>query len=94
MPEKDLLAEGGGTQASAGVFIKYRGEQLLLTPEEIKQMVAHSADGLDPNCVAVIMKPILIDFRGSWPGRPRRFMLAGQTPPSSSSCWPGSAWCW
>ena len=80
MPEKDPLAEGGGTPASASVFIKYRGEQLPLTPEEIKQIVAHSVDGLDPNRVAVVLKPILIDQGKLTRMAKTSTVIAGQDP--------------
>jgi type III secretion protein J len=61
LPERDPLAETQQSKPSASVFIKYRGEHLPLTVEEIKQIVAHSVDGLDTSEVAVVMKPILID---------------------------------
>ena len=61
LSEKDPLAENPQSKPSASVFIKYRGDHEPLTVEEIKQIVAHSVDGLEAGQVAVVMKPILID---------------------------------
>jgi type III secretion protein J len=61
IPEKDPLEEQTQAQASAGVFIKYRGEHQPLTSEEIKQIVSHSVDELEQGNVAVVMKKIHLD---------------------------------
>jgi len=62
IPEKNPLAETPQTKAAGSVMIKYREGSLPVTPEEIKQIVSHSVDGLEPDQVAVVMKPIVIDF--------------------------------
>ncbi|MBN2430370.1 MAG: hypothetical protein JXQ27_02795 [Acidobacteria bacterium] len=61
IPEKDPLEEQMQAQASAGVFIKYRGEHQPLTNEEIKQIVSHSVDELEQANVAVVIKKIHLD---------------------------------
>lgn len=61
LPERDPLSETGGEAATAGVFIKYRGDHEPLTNEEIKQIVSHAVDGLESVQVAVVMKKIQID---------------------------------
>lgn len=61
MPEKNPLAENPTEKASASVLLKYRGDHMPLTQEEIKQIVSHAVDGLDPALVAVVMKPVLLD---------------------------------
>ncbi len=90
LPENNPLAEEQSAKATASVFIKYRGENLPLTPEEIKQMVSHSVDGLEPDQVAVVLKPLIINRNelsqlaqtttGFWQGERARmavFVMAG-----------------
>lgn len=61
MPEKDPLSDPGQQHSSAGVFLKYESGRAPVTPEEVKQIVAHAVEKLAPEQVAVVMKPVMID---------------------------------
>jgi len=61
IPDKNPLAVEEEAVATAGVFIKYRGEHQPLTHEEIKQIVSHAVDDLEEAQVAVVMKKIHFD---------------------------------
>ncbi len=60
LPEKDQLSNKELVQTSAAVFIKYYGDKLPITVEQVKNIVSHSVPNLDPENVAVVMERIFI----------------------------------
>lgn len=59
LPNPNPLVESSKQiQASASVFIKYNTQNEPLTAQEVRDLVAGSVEGLDPNRVAIVMKAV------------------------------------
>ena len=59
LPENSPLIEKSEWKPStASVFVKYQGSQMPLQPEEVRNLVANSVEGLQPANVAVVFKKV------------------------------------
>ena len=59
LPENSpLIEKAQWSLTTASVLIKYRGDQLPLREEEIKNLVAKGVEGLQPDNVAVVFKKV------------------------------------
>jgi type III secretion protein J len=59
IPENSpLLEKSEWKPATASVLVKYQGSQLPLQPDDVKSLVAHGVEGLQPSNVAVVFKKV------------------------------------
>jgi type III secretion protein J len=55
-----LQKEQGALLPTAAVLIKYRGDMLPLSSDEVSRLVSGAVPGLDPARVAVVIKPVAV----------------------------------